>query len=69
MKLRYLLILCVLLFSTSIARAQMSAHFVTVGQADSILLEFSRGAILIDAGRETTGDKRPQFKALQSPKH
>jgi beta-lactamase superfamily II metal-dependent hydrolase len=36
----------------------MKAHFINVGQADSILLEFKSAAILIDAGGETTGDDR-----------
>jgi len=30
----------------------MSAHYINVGQADSILLEFKKAAILIDAGGE-----------------
>jgi competence protein ComEC len=47
-----------LLFSATIAQAQMSAHYINVGQADSILLEFKTAAILIDAGGETTGDDR-----------
>jgi competence protein ComEC len=41
-----------LLFSATVARAQMSAHYINVGQADSILLEFKKAAILIDAGGE-----------------
>jgi competence protein ComEC len=32
----------------------MSAHYINVGQADSILLEFKEAAILIDAGGEAT---------------
>jgi len=47
-----------LLFSATVARAQMSAHYINVGQADSILLEFKHAAILIDAGGEATGDDR-----------
>src|SRR5690242_21325638 len=47
-----------LLFSATIARAQMSAHYINVGQADSILLEFKTAAVLIDAGGEATGDDR-----------
>jgi competence protein ComEC len=58
MKLRHLLVVTFLLFSTSIARAQMSAHYINVGQAESILLEFRTAAILIDAGGEATGDNR-----------
>jgi|ERR1700730_4524142 len=44
----------VLLFSASVAKAQTRAHYINVGQADSILLEFRTAAILIDAGGETT---------------
>jgi competence protein ComEC len=47
-----------LLFSATVVRAQMSAHYINVGQADSILLEFKKAAILIDAGGEATGDDR-----------
>jgi len=47
-----------LLFSATVARAQMSAHYINVGQADSILLEFRGAAVLIDAGGEATGDDR-----------
>lgn len=41
-----------LLFSATVAKAQMSAHYINVGQAESILLEFKKAAILIDAGGE-----------------
>ena len=34
----------------------MTAHYIDVGQAASALLEFKSGAILIDAGGESTGD-------------
>ena len=40
------------------SRAQMTIHVTDVGQADSILLEFTRAAVLIDAGGESTGDDR-----------
>jgi competence protein ComEC len=41
----------------------MSAHFINVGQADATLLEFSCGAILIDAGAQDTvfADKLIQY--------
>ena len=42
----------VLVFSASVVKAQMSAHYINVGQADSILLEFKHAAILVDAGGE-----------------
>jgi beta-lactamase superfamily II metal-dependent hydrolase len=45
-------LLLVLFFSATVVRAQMSAHYINVGQADSILLEFKKAAILIDAGGE-----------------
>jgi competence protein ComEC len=45
-----------ILFSATAARAQMSAHYINVGQADSILLEFTHAAVLIDAGGETTDE-------------
>jgi beta-lactamase superfamily II metal-dependent hydrolase len=47
-----------LLFSATVVKAQMSAHYIHVGQAESILLEFKTAAILIDAGGEETGDDR-----------
>jgi competence protein ComEC len=47
-----------LLFSASVATAQVRVHYINVGQADSILLEFKTAAILIDAGGEATGDNR-----------
>lgn len=37
---------------------EMTAHFINVGQADSTLLEFPCGAILIDAGVEK--NKKPE---------
>jgi len=48
----------VLLLSASAASAQIRAHYINVGQADSILLEFRTAAILIDSGGEATGDNR-----------
>jgi competence protein ComEC len=36
---------------------QMRVHYIDVGQADSILLEFDKSALLIDAGGETTADQ------------
>jgi len=34
----------------------MRAHFINVGQADSTLLEFPCGAILVDTGAELNDD-------------
>ena len=36
--------------------AQVTAHYINVGQAASALIEFKGGAILVDAGGENTGD-------------
>lgn len=57
-------VLTALLLTTSVAQAQMSAHFINVGQAESILLEFKTAAILIDAGGEVTGDDRDRDHLL-----
>ena len=50
MKISKILLLVALLFSTVVARGQIRAHYINVGQADSILVEFRGAAILIDAG-------------------
>ena len=50
--------LITIMFCASSAHAQMSTHFINVGQAESILLEFKTAAILIDAGGEDTGNTR-----------
>jgi competence protein ComEC len=44
------------LLLAGVAQGQMKVHFINVGQADSILLEFKTAAILIDAGGENTGE-------------
>lgn len=38
--------------SSARAQSRMTAHFIDVGQADATLLEFSCGAVLIDAGAQ-----------------
>jgi len=58
MKTSGLFLILALLLSASISKAQVRAHYINVGQADSILLEFRTAAILIDAGGEATGDDR-----------
>ena len=61
MKIRFSLgALALLLLLATISRAQapVTAHYLNVGQAESILLEFKSAAILIDAGGEDTGDNR-----------
>lgn len=44
--------------------AQMKIHVIDVGQADSILLEFKKAAVLVDAGGESTGDDRDKNHLL-----
>jgi beta-lactamase superfamily II metal-dependent hydrolase len=44
------IILPVFSFSQMLPENEMRAHYVNVGQANATLLEFSCGAILIDAG-------------------
>lgn len=45
-------------------KAQMKIHVMDVGQADSILLEFKKAAVLVDAGGESTGDDRDKQHLL-----
>lgn len=49
------------LLLAGVAQGQMKAHFINVGQAESILLEFKTAAILIDAGGENTGEPGTQL--------
>ncbi len=44
----------------------MRAHFINVGQADSILLEFPCGAVLIDAGAQGEKHKEHLIEYLDS---
>lgn len=53
-----LVTLFLLLFFARSSHAQITAHYINVGQAESILLEFKTAAILIDTGGEDTGDDR-----------
>lgn len=46
------------------AQGQMKAHFINVGQAESILLEFKTAAVLIDAGGEDTGNNRDRDRLI-----
>src|SRR5437660_5372919 len=48
----------VLFFCSGIAKAAHPAqvHYIDVGQAESILLEFDKAAVMIDAGGEQTND-------------
>ncbi len=54
---------CGLLLAQPDSSPQMYAHFINVGQADSTLLEFPCGAVLIDAGAQDTAyqDKLIQY--------
>ena len=46
------------------AEAKNQVHFINVGQAEAILLEFEHDAILIDAGGECTCDDRDRKRLL-----
>jgi len=50
--------LLIVLFCAATAAGQAKVHFINVGQADSILVELPRAALLIDAGGEATVDGR-----------
>jgi beta-lactamase superfamily II metal-dependent hydrolase len=52
------LALLLILFCAATAAAQSKVHFINVGQADSILVELPKAALLIDAGGEDTVDGR-----------
>jgi competence protein ComEC len=52
------LALLTVLFCAFTAAAQAKVHFIDVGQADSILVELPKAALLIDAGAEDTVDGR-----------
>jgi Predicted hydrolase (metallo-beta-lactamase superfamily) len=54
MKTTKVVLLFALLLISTVAKAQIRAHYINVGQADSILVEFRTAAILIDAGGEST---------------
>jgi competence protein ComEC len=45
-------VLSVFSFGQALPEGEMRAHYINVGQANATLLEFSCGAILIDAGAE-----------------
>jgi competence protein ComEC len=53
---RLLVLFAFLILSTITIQAQVSAHYINIGQGDSILIEMKSAAILIDAGGEATGD-------------
>ena len=53
-----------ILLLTGAAHAQMRVHFINVGQAESILLEFETAAVLIDAGGEDTVDNRDRDRLI-----
>jgi competence protein ComEC len=47
------------------ARAQMRAHFINMGQAEAILLEMPKAAVMIDAGGECTCDDRDRKHLME----
>jgi competence protein ComEC len=51
-------VLFAVLLLAGAARAQMRVHVIDVGQADAILIELPKHALLVDAGGENTGDDR-----------
>lgn len=53
-----LLAISLLILFANVPQAQITVHYINVGQAESILREFKTVAILIDAGGEDTGDDR-----------
>lgn len=65
MKARVGFAFCLCLLTVTTTRAQMKAHIINVGQAESILLEFKAAAVLIDAGGEATGDDRDKMHLVQ----
>lgn len=54
MKITRSILLLTLLLTATASQAQIRVHYINVGQADSILVEFRTAAILIDAGGEAT---------------
>lgn len=57
-KYEYALALLIALLCATTAGAQAKVHFINVGQADAILVELPRAALLVDAGGEDTVDGR-----------
>lgn len=57
-KYEYALALFVVLCCAATAGAQARVHYINVGQADAILVELPKAALLIDAGGEETVDGR-----------
>lgn len=45
-------------YAQQISDTLMVAHFIDVGQASSVLLEFSCGAVMIDAGAQDSSDSQ-----------
>jgi competence protein ComEC len=64
-KIKWTLSLVAALLSSSVcAQAQMKAHYINVGQAEAILLELPKAAVLIDAGGECTCDDRDKDRLM-----
>ena len=65
-KVKFVLALSAALLAASAgARAQMRVHYLNVGQAESILLELPKAAVLIDAGGECTCDDRDKKHLME----
>lgn len=54
-----------MLVSAAGTRAQMRVHFINVGQAEAILLELPKAAVMIDAGGECTCDDRDKGHLME----
>ncbi|HEY0406305.1 MAG TPA: hypothetical protein VGC89_11290, partial [Pyrinomonadaceae bacterium] len=58
-------LIAALLVSSVCAQAQMKVHYINVGQAEAILLEMPKAAVLIDAGGECTCDDRDKDRLVK----
>jgi competence protein ComEC len=61
---RSIILTAAVLFLSIQCNAKNQVHFINVGQAEAILLEFERDAILLDAGGECTCDDRDRTRLL-----
>src|SRR5262245_8968508 len=53
---RFCVFLAILGLCSVSVQAQAKVHYIDVGQADAILLEFDKAAVMIDAGAEATNN-------------
>jgi len=61
----FLFVSCRLTFAQPLPANEMRAHYINVGQANATLLEFSCGAILIDAGSQDATSGQDLIHYLQ----